>query len=454
MLQLQSQRDFYNAGNTLPYEFRKSQLRALENAVKKYDAEISDALFADLGKSKEESWATETGLLLGEIKYAIKNLHHWMKPKRVSTGLITFPSSGKIYRDPLGVVLIISPWNYPVQLSLVPLIGAIAAGNCAVLKPSEMAPATEKLIAKIIKETFNENYITVVTGDGADIIPAMINAFHFNHIFFTGSTAVGKSIYKLAADQLIPMTLELGGKSPCIVESDADLKVAAKRIVLGKFLNAGQTCIAPDYILVKESVREKLLNELSETIEQFYTADPSASYDYGKIINQKRFQKLASFLSEGTIFYGGKTDESKLYIQPTILTDITLADSVMKEEIFGPILPVITFTTTDEAINIVRENNSPLSFYLFTKNKSIEAEWLRRTTFGGGCINNTVYHFANLNMPFGGIGNSGIGSYHGRKTFEIFSHAKPVLKTGTWLDPGIKYPPLKGKINLLKKFIG
>jgi aldehyde dehydrogenase (NAD+) len=454
MLQLQSQRDFYNAGNTLPYEFRKSQLRALENAVKKYDAEISDALFADLGKSKEESWATETGLLLGEIKYAVKNLHHWMKPKRVSTGLITFPSSGKIYRDPLGVVLIISPWNYPVQLSLVPLIGAIAAGNCAVLKPSEMAPATEKLIAKIIKETFNENYITVVTGDGADIIPAMINAFHFNHIFFTGSTAVGKSIYKLAADQLIPMTLELGGKSPCIVESDADLKVAAKRIVLGKFLNAGQTCIAPDYILVKESVREKLLNELSETIEQFYTADPSASYDYGKIINQKRFQKLASFLSEGTIFYGGKTDESKLYIQPTILTDITLADSVMKEEIFGPILPVITFTTTDEAINIVRENNSPLSFYLFTKNKSIEAEWLRRTTFGGGCINNTVYHFANLNMPFGGIGNSGIGSYHGRKTFEIFSHAKPVLKTGTWLDPGIKYPPLKGKINLLKKFIG
>ena len=454
MLQLQSQRDFYNAGNTLPYEFRKSQLRALENAVKKYDAEISDALFADLGKSKEESWATETGLLLGEIKYAVKNLHRWMKPKRVSTGLVTFPSSGKIYRDPLGVVLIISPWNYPVQLSLVPLIGAIAAGNCAVLKPSEMAPATEKLIAKIIKETFNENYIKVVTGDGADVIPAMINAFHFNHIFFTGSTAVGKSIYKLAADQLIPVTLELGGKSPCIVESDADLKVAAKRIVMGKFLNAGQTCIAPDYILVKESVKEKLLNELSETIEQFYTADPSASYDYGKIINQKRFQKLASFLSEGTVFYGGKTDQSKLYIQPTILTNITLADSVMKEEIFGPILPVITFTTTDEAINIVRQNNSPLSFYLFTKNKSIEAEWLRSTTFGGGCINNTVYHFANLNMPFGGIGNSGIGSYHGRKTFEIFSHAKPVLKTGTWLDPGIKYPPLKGKINLLKKFIG
>jgi len=454
MFQFQSLRDFYNDGNTLSYEFRKSRLLAFENAIKKYEGEISDALFADLGKSAEESWGTETGLLLSEIKYAIKHLSEWMKPKRVSTGLVTFPSSGKIYRDPLGVVLIISPWNYPVQLSLVPLVGAIAAGNCAVLKPSEMAPATEKLIAKIIKETFNENYITVVTGDGADVIPAMINAFHFNHIFFTGSTVVGKAIYKLAADQLIPVTLELGGKSPCIVESDADLKVAAKRIVMGKFLNAGQTCIAPDYILVKESVKIKLLNELAATIEAFYTDDPSASYDYGKIINQKRFQKLASFLSQGSIFYGGKTDESNLYIQPTILTDITMEDSVMKEEIFGPILPVMSFKTTEEAINIVRQNNSPLSFYLFTKNKSIEAEWLRRTAFGGGCINNIVYHFSNLNMPFGGIGNSGIGSYHGKKTFEIFSHAKPVLKTGTWLDPGIKYPPLKGKLNLLKKFIG
>jgi aldehyde dehydrogenase (NAD+) len=454
MFQFQSLRDFYNDGNTLSYEFRKSQLLAFENAIKKYEGEISDALFADLGKSAEESWGTETGLLLGEIKYAIKHLSEWMEPKKVSTGLVTFPSTGKIYRDPLGVVLIISPWNYPVQLSLVPLVGAIAAGNCAVLKPSEMAPATEKLIAKIIKETFNENYITVVTGDGADVIPAMINAFHFNHIFFTGSTVVGKAIYKLAADQLIPVTLELGGKSPCIVESDADLKVAAKRIVMGKFLNAGQTCIAPDYILVKESVKEKLLDELAATIEAFYTNDPSASYDYGKIINQKRFQKLASFLSQGSIFYGGKTDESNLYIQPTILTDITMEDSVMKEEIFGPILPVMSFKTTEEAINIVRQNNSPLSFYLFTKNKSIEAEWLRRTAFGGGCINNTVYHFSNLNMPFGGIGNSGIGSYHGKKTFEIFSHAKPVLKTGAWLDPRIKYPPLKAKLNLLKKFIG
>lgn len=454
MFHLQDLRNFYNSGSTQCYEFRKSQLQALEGAVKKYDEEINAALFLDLKKSQEETWATETGLLLGEIKYAIKHLIQWMKPKKVASGLVTFPSSGKIYRDPLGVVLIISPWNYPLQLLLVPLVGAIAAGNCAVLKPSEMAPATEKIIVKIITETFKENYIKVITGNGAEVVPQMLTSFRFDHIFYTGSTAVGKTIYKMAAEQLTPVTLELGGKSPCIVESDADIKVAAKRIVMGKFINAGQTCIAPDYILVKESVKENLQNELAKTIEQFYTDDPAASYDYGKIINQKRFQKLVSFLSEGKIFYGGKHEQSTLYIQPTILTDISLKDAVMKEEIFGPILPVLSFSSMDEAVQIVQQNNTPLSFYLFTKNKSIEAEWLRRVTFGGGCINNTVYHFANLNMPFGGIGNSGIGSYHGKKTFEIFSHAKPVLKTGTWFDPNLKYPPLKGKMNLLKKFIG
>lgn len=454
MFHLQDLGNFYNSGSTQCYEFRKSQLQALEGAVKKYDEEINAALFLDLKKSQEETWATETGLLLGEIKYAIKHLIQWMKPKKVASGLVTFPSSGKIYRDPLGVVLIISPWNYPLQLLLVPLVGAIAAGNCAVLKPSEMAPATEKIIVKIITETFKENYIKVITGNGAEVVPQMLTSFRFDHIFYTGSTAVGKTIYKMAAEQLTPVTLELGGKSPCIVESDADIKVAAKRIVMGKFINAGQTCIAPDYILVKESVKENLQNELAKTIEQFYTDDPAACYDYGKIINQKRFQKLVSFLSEGKIFYGGKHEQSTLYIQPTILTDISLEDAVMKEEIFGPILPVLSFSSMDEAVQIVQQNNTPLSFYLFTKNKSIEAEWLRRVTFGGGCINNTVYHFANLNMPFGGIGNSGIGSYHGKKTFEIFSHAKPVLKTGTWLDPNLKYPPLKGKMNLLKKFIG
>ncbi|MEO5650127.1 MAG: aldehyde dehydrogenase family protein [Ginsengibacter sp.] len=454
MVSLNILKDFFQTGTTLSYEFRKKKLKALEEAIKKYEEEISDALYNDLKKSREETWATETGLLMSEIKYAIKNLHKWMKPKKVTTGLITFPYSGKIYQDPLGVVLIISPWNYPLQLLLIPLVGAIAAGNCAVLKPSEMAPATEKIIAKIIQETFTENYIKVVTGNGADVVPEMINSFRFDHIFYTGSHVVGKEIYKLAANELVTVTLELGGKSPCIVESDADIEVAAKRIVLGKFLNAGQTCIAPDYILVHESVKEKLLDSLSETIQKFYTANASSSYDYGKIINQKRFQTLTTYLANGQIFYGGNFNKEILYIEPTILTDVSLDDRVMKEEIFGPILPVLSFSTTEEAIETVKQNNTPLSFYLFTKNKETEAEWIRRISFGGGCVNNTVWHFSNMGMPFGGIGNSGIGSYHGRKTFEIFSHAKPVLKTGTWFDPGLKYPSLKGKMGLLKRLIG
>src|SRR5450432_1323771 len=272
---LKNLRSFYNSGATLSYEFRKKQLEAFEKAIIKYDDDINAALYADLKKSKEETWATETGLLTGEIKNAYKNLHKWMKPKKVPSGLVTFPSSAKIYRDPLGVVLIIAPWNYPLQLLLIPLVGAIAGGNCAVLKPAEHAPATEKIITQIIEEIFPANYIKVITGNGAEIIPAMINNFRFDHIFYTGNTAVGKEIYKLAAKDLVPVTLELGGKSPCIVYADADLKVAARRIVLGKFLNAGQNCIAPDYILVHETAKNKLLDELKNAIQNFYTSDPS-----------------------------------------------------------------------------------------------------------------------------------------------------------------------------------
>jgi aldehyde dehydrogenase (NAD+) len=453
MLSLQSLKDLFQNGATLSYEFRKQQLEALMQSIIKYEEEINEALYSDLKKSKEETWSSETGLLLKEIKYAIKNLYRWMKPKKVSTGLLTFPSSAKSYRDPLGVVLIISPWNYPLQLLLVPLTGAIAAGNCVVLKPSELAPATEKILVKIIEETFSEDYVKIVTGNGAEIVPEMMANFKFDHIFYTGSTIVGKEIYKLAANDLIPVTLELGGKSPCIVEADADIKVAGKRIVLGKFINAGQTCIAPDYILVHESIKDKLLNELSSTIHQFYTADPSSSYDYGKIINAKRFETLTSFLTEGKIFSGGNFNKETLYIEPTILTDISMNDEIMKQEIFGPLLPVISYSSTDEAMNIVLQNKNPLSFYLFTKNKKTEDSWIKKIPFGGGCINNTVWQFTNLNMPFGGIGNSGIGAYHGKKTFEVFSHEKPVLKTATWLDPSIKYPGFEGKISLLKKVI-
>lgn len=451
---LRNLRSFYDSGATLSYEFRKTQLEAFEQAIIAYDDEINAALYADLKKSKEETWATETGLLMAEIKNANKNLHKWMKPKKVPAGLVTFPSSAKIYRDSLGVVLIIAPWNYPLQLCLIPLVGAIAGGNCAVLKPAEYAPATEKIIVKIMEEIFPENYIKVITGQGAEIVPAMINSFRFDHIFYTGSPAVGKEIYRLAAKDLVPVTLELGGKSPCIVYADADITVAAKRIILGKFLNAGQTCIAPDYILVHNTVKNKLLNELKGAIQNFYTHDPSSGYGYGKIINQNRFKKLLGYLIKEKIFYGGRNDEASLYIEPTILINVSLNDNVMKEEIFGPILPVLSFATTEEAMQIVQQNENPLAFYLFTGNKKTQEEWVKKIPFGGGCINNTVWHFTNEHLPFGGIGNSGLGAYHGKNTFKIFTHAKPVLKTATWLDPALKYPPFKGKMKWFKRLIG
>ena len=299
---LKSIRSFFDSGATLSYKFRKEQLKKFKNAIIKYEEEINAALYSDLKKNKEEIWASETGLLMGETKNAIKNLHQWMNPQKVPASLATFPSSAKIYRDPLGIVLIIAPWNYPLQLLLIPLVGAIAGGNCAVLKPSELAPATEKIITKIIEETFPANYIKVITGNGAEVVPALTNQFRFDHIFYTGSITVGKEIYKLAANDLIPVTLELGGKSPCIVYADADIKIAAKRIVLGKFLNAGQTCIAPDYILVEENAKDNLLNELKNSIKSFYTDTPAESNDYGKIINESRFNKLTGYLKEKKYF--------------------------------------------------------------------------------------------------------------------------------------------------------
>jgi aldehyde dehydrogenase (NAD+) len=451
---LKNMRSFYQEGNTLSYQFRKNQLQALQKAIVKYEDEINKALYFDLKKSKEETWATETGLLMAELKNSIKNLRQWMIPAKVSGSLVTFPSSAKIYRDPLGVILIIAPWNYPLQLLLIPLAGAIAAGNCAVLKPSELAPATEKIIIKIIAKTFNENYIKVIPGNGAEVVPLLINDFRFDHIFYTGSTTVGKEIYKLAANDLVPVTLELGGKSPCIVYDDADIKVAARRIILGKFLNAGQTCIAPDYILAHEKIKNKLLEELKDAIIKFYTADAASAYDFGKIINDVRFKKLLKYLDNAKIFYGGKSNEASLYIEPTIIVETSMNDAIMKEEIFGPILPVLAFNETNEAMRIVQQNANPLAFYLFTKNKKVEKEWIQKIPFGGGCINNTVWHFANKNFPFGGIGNSGIGAYHGKNTFDLFTHQKPVLKTSTLLDPTLKYPPFKGKLKLFKKMIG
>ena len=447
---LQLMREYFNNRNARSHEFRLNRLKELKRAITKYEKLLLKALYEDLKKSTEESYATEIGLVVTEINVAIKNLKKWMRPSSASTNLVNLPSASKIYHDPLGVVLIIAPWNYPLQLSLIPLVGAIAGGNCAVVKPSELAPATARVIEQIISEIYPREYVLVIQGDGAEIIPGLMSDFRFDHIFYTGSISVGRSIYKLAAEQLIPVTLELGGKSPAIVHRDANIGVAARRIVMGKFLNAGQTCIAPDYVLVHVDVSEKLISRLSDSLRNFYSDDPSGSEDYARIINEKRFDKLQSYLVEGTIVTGGKTDRENLYFSPTVLKDVPENASVMTDEIFGPILPVLTFNTIEEAMAIVQRNANPLAFYVFTNDKAIQKHWIESTAFGGGCINNADWQFANHYLPFGGVGSSGMGCYHGKYTFDTFTRKKPVMKTPNWFDPSIKYPPMKGRLRLFK----
>ena len=429
-------------------------MKKLEAVVKQHEQEIFDALYKDLKKSPEECWITENGFFLAELSNAIGKLSKWMKPKRVSTNLANLPARSLLMPEPLGVVLIISPWNYPFQLLLTPLIGAIAAGNCVVLKSSEFAPATAGLLKKIIQDTFDENYILYTDGDGASVISEMMDGFVFDHVFYTGSTAVGKIIYQNAAKNLVPVTLELGGKSPCVVEADADIKVAAKRIAFPKFSNAGQMCVAPDYVLVHSSQKAALLQQLKTAVEGFFKSDAAGSYDYGRIINQKQFDRLCSYLKDGKIVYGGNSERDKLFIEPTILVDVDLDAPIMHEEIFGPILPVISFETMDEALAIIQKNKNPLAFYLFTSSSTKEQEWLEAVAFGGGCVNNASVHLLNHNLPFGGRGASGLGNYHGRFSFDTFSHKKSVIKTPTWFDPSIKYPPYKGKLSMFKKLIG
>ncbi|MFZ1263206.1 MAG: aldehyde dehydrogenase family protein, partial [Chitinophagaceae bacterium] len=356
----------------------------------------------------------------------------------------------KIMKEALGVVLIIGPWNYPFQLLFNPLVGAMAAGNCVVLKPSEFAPETEALMKKIIEENFAPEYIAYVPGDGASVIPEMMNNFSFDHVFYTGSTTVGRIIYKMAAERLMPVTLELGGKSPCVVEEDADINVAARRIAMTKFSNAGQMCVAPDYVLVHASVKDKLVEALKASIKKFFGDKPEESYSFGKIINEKQFDRITGYLTQGTIAHGGRTHKEKLFIEPTILTDISLDSPIMKEEIFGPLLPVIPFTSKEEALAIIQRNPNPLSFYIYTSSRKKEKEWLDAVPAGGSCVNNSSWHLTNHHLPFGGRGFSGTGCYHGKYTFETFSHKKAVMKTPTWFDPSIKYPPFKGKLKLFK----
>lgn len=449
---LQQMRDYFASGATRGYAFRKEQLQKLQQAIRDHEKEIFNALYVDLKKSKEESFATETGLVQAEISYAIKHLKKWMQPKSIKTNLLNFPSATRIYREPLGVALIIGSWNYPFQLTIMPLIGAIAGGNCAVLKPSEVAPATSRVIANLIAATFPKEYISVYEGEGSEVVPALMNAIRFDHIFYTGSAAVAKSIYEAAARELIPVTLELGGKSPAIVEKDADIKTAARRIVLGKFVNAGQTCVAPDYVLAHANIKKELLEELTKTTEKFFGENAAESHDYGRIVNERHFDKLISLLpQQEQIAFGGHHNLDELFLGPTILREVSTDDGLMQEEIFGPILPVISYRDRQEALETISLNPKPLSFYLFTNSKKNEKWWMERVSFGSGCINNTIWHLSNPNLPFGGVGGSGIGAYHGKYSFETFTHGKAVMKTPNWFDPNIKYPPFKGKLGLFRK---
>ena len=447
-------REYFNTGETKTFSFRRQQLKKLRAAILSHEKELHDALHTDLKKSPEESWVTETGFLINEINHTLKHLQQWMQPEKVKTNLLNFPSSSFVLKEPLGVVLIIGPWNYPLQLLFTPLVGAMGAGNCVVLKASEFAPATGDVMKKIIEENFPSNYILFTDGDGAEVVPRMMKNFRFDHIFYTGSTAVGKIIYKMAAEQLTPVTLELGGKSPSVVEDDANIKVAARRISVATFSNAGQMCVAPDYVLVHEHVKEKFLEALKQAITQMFSEDPSSDYSYGKIINEKQFNRLVGYLKQGKIVHGGRNDASKLYIEPTIIENVPLNSPLMTEEIFGPVLPVISFKTFEEAKKIIEQNPNPLAFYVYSSSNKKQRQWLDAIPAGGACINNSSWHLTNHYLPFGGRGNSGMGNYHGENSFETFSHRKAVMKTPTWFDPSIKYPPFKGKLGLFKKVIG
>ena len=451
--QLNKMHRYFKSGATQSYAFRKQQLLALKKAVIDYEEEIYSALYTDLKKSKEESWVTENGFFLAELNDALGKLKLWMEPEAVSTNLLNLPSSSRVIKEPLGVVLVIGPWNYPFQLLFTPLLGAIAAGNCVVVKPSEFAPATAAIMQKIIEATFTKEYILCVQGDGAIVIPEMMQPFSFDHVFYTGSTAVGKIIYQMAAERLVPVTLELGGKSPCVVEKDANIPIAAKRIVMTKFSNAGQMCVAPDYILVHASKKEALVGALKERINQFFGEHPESSENYGKLINEKQFNRVMGYLSQGTIVHGGSSNKETLYIEPTILDNIALDAPIMKEEIFGPVLPILSFENREEALAIIDRNPNPLAFYIFTASSDTELSWLHAVPSGGACVNNASWHLTNPSLPFGGRGFSGTGAYHGKYSFETFSHKKAVMKTPTWFDPAIKYPPFKGKLGILKWII-
>lgn len=436
---VQKQKDFFQSGATYKTEVRMEALRRLKKQISLHENEIHQAIQRDLGKSAFESYMCETGLVLSEISYMLKHLRRFSREHRVHTPLSQFPSRSFQKPSPRGVVLIMSPWNYPFLLTMEPLVDAIAAGNTAILKPSAYSPATSRLIVQMIQACFPPSYVSVVEG-GREENTCLLKE-DFDYIFFTGSQQVGKEALRHAAEHLTPVTLELGGKSPCIVEASADIKLAARRIVFGKFLNCGQTCVAPDYLLCDSRIKEELIQVLKSEIQKQFGTHPLKNPDYGKLISQKHFDRVASLLDSEKIIFGGATKPKTLQIEPTLMDEITLEDPVMQQEIFGPILPILTYSSLEQAINIVNSRPHPLALYLFTKKKSLAKKVTQACGFGGGCINDTIIHLATSEMGFGGFGESGMGSYHGKAGFDTFSHYKSIVNKKTWLDLPMRYQP-------------
>ncbi len=437
-----SQREFFLKGTTLDINVRISALKKLYSAIKEHEEEIYDALYKDLGKSRFEGYMCEVGLTLSEISYMLKHIHSFSREKNVHTPLAQFCSRSFKKPSPRGVVLIMSPWNYPFLLTMEPLVDAIAAGNTAILKPSAYSPNVSAVISDIIGGLFDDDYVAVVTG-GREENTCLLNE-HFDYIFFTGSQAVGKEVMRKAAEFLTPVTLELGGKSPCIVTENADLKLAARRIVFGKFLNCGQTCVAPDYIYVQKSVKDRLVEELIKETGRQFTDRPLENRDYGKIVNEKHFNRIKGLIDKSKVVLGGEYDDKSLRIEPTIMDNVTFDDAVMQEEIFGPIMPILTFDTIENAVSVVNEHMHPLALYIFTKSKK-EANYVTsRCNYGGGCINDTIIHLATSEMGFGGFGESGMGSYHGKAGFDTFSHYKSIVDKKCFIDLPMRYQKYSG----------
>lgn len=431
--------------------YRKELLTRLLETIIVHENEIISALKADFNKPEFEAVVTETSYVISDLKHTIKNLSRWAKPKRVFPFIVNIPSSDYIYKEPYGKVLIISPWNYPFQLALCPLIAAVAAGNQILLKPSELTPNTAAIIQKIISKVFSINHVEVIQGDAS--VATQLLEQRWDYIFFTGSVAVGKIVAKAAAQHLTPVTLELGGKNPCIVDETANLQIAAKRIVWGKFINAGQTCIAPDYILVHQKSKESFIQFLKQEITHAYGDNPEISPDYARIINAKNWTRLVEMMESDNVIFGGKYNSETNYLAPTLIEENNLDSLIMQDEIFGPLLPIVTYNNESEIDTIIAKYEKPLALYVFSERNTFCDEMISKHSFGGGCINDTMVHFSNNKLPFGGVGHSGIGAYHGQLSFDIFSHHKAVVKKATWIDLPLRYAPYKGKLTIVKKIL-